>query len=210
MNLFLCSHFSSVGNLIKEEVENKKVIFIPTASIHEGYTGYVNSARKLFKKLGAVLTEIDISKEEHSTIKAAFEESDVIYFTGGNSFFLIDQLRKSGIDALLKKEIMNGKLMIGESAGAIICSPTISFIEQMDKKPDDYSQEDDAGLNFLDFYILPHYLTAPFKKVTQNILSEFSNLNICPINNHQAIIVHDKSSKVIDIDSFTNSTLSDR
>ena len=210
MNLFLCSHFSSVGNLIKEEVENKKVIFIPTASIHEGYTGYVNSARKLFKKLGAVLTEIDISKEEHSTIKAAFEESDVIYFTGGNSFFLIDQLRKSGIDALLKKEIMNGKLMIGESAGAIICSPTISFIEQMDKKPDDYSQEDDAGLNFVDFYILPHYLTAPFKKVTQNILSEFSNLNICPINNHQAIIVHDKSSKVIDIDSFTNSTLSDR
>ena len=40
MKLFLCSHFSSVGNLIKEEIENKKVVFIPTASIHEGYTGY--------------------------------------------------------------------------------------------------------------------------------------------------------------------------
>lgn len=50
MKLFLCSHFSSVGNLIKEELENKKVAFIPTASIHEGYTGYVGSARKLFKK----------------------------------------------------------------------------------------------------------------------------------------------------------------
>lgn len=85
MKLFLCSHFSSVGNLIKEDVENKKVVFIPTASIHEGYTGYVNSARKLFKKIGAILTEIDISKEEYSTIKSVFEESDVIYFTGGNS-----------------------------------------------------------------------------------------------------------------------------
>ena len=51
MKLFLCSHFSSVGNLIKEDVENKKVVFIPTASIHEGYTGYVNSARKLFKAI---------------------------------------------------------------------------------------------------------------------------------------------------------------
>ena len=111
MKLFLCSHFSSVGNLIKEEVENKKVVFVPTASIHEGYTGYVNSARKLFKKLGAILTEMDISKEEYLTIKSAFEEADVIYFTGGNSFFLIDQLRKTGIDELLKKEIMNGKLM---------------------------------------------------------------------------------------------------
>ena len=128
MKLFLCSYFSSVGNLIKEEVENKKVVFIPTASIHEGYTGYMNSTRKLFKKLGAILTEMDISKEEYSTMKAAFEEADVIYFTGGNSFFLIDQLRKTGIDELLKKEIMNGKLMVGESAGAIICAPISLFL----------------------------------------------------------------------------------
>ena len=27
MKLFLCSHFSSVGSLIKEEIENKKVIY---------------------------------------------------------------------------------------------------------------------------------------------------------------------------------------
>ena len=53
----------SVGSLIKEEIENKKVAFIPTASLREGYTGYVGSARKLFKKLGAIVTEIDISTE---------------------------------------------------------------------------------------------------------------------------------------------------
>ena len=41
MKLFLCSHFSSVGSLIKEEIENKKVAFIPTASLREGYTGYI-------------------------------------------------------------------------------------------------------------------------------------------------------------------------
>ena len=32
MKLFLCSHFSSVGSLIKEEIDNKKVAFIPTPS----------------------------------------------------------------------------------------------------------------------------------------------------------------------------------
>ena len=63
MKLFLCSHFSSVGSLIKEEIDNKKVAFIPTASLREGYTGYVGSARKLFNKLGAAVTEIDISTE---------------------------------------------------------------------------------------------------------------------------------------------------
>ena len=65
MKLFLCSHFSSVGSLIKEEIDNKKVAFIPTASLREGYTGYVGSARKLFNKLGAAVTEIDISTEAY-------------------------------------------------------------------------------------------------------------------------------------------------
>ena len=173
MKLFLCSHFSSVGSLIKEEIENKKVAFIPTASLREGYTGYVGSARKLFKKLGAIVTEIDISTEAYSTIQSVFEDADVIYFTGGNSFFLIDQLRKTGTDGLLKKELAKGKLMIGESAGAIICAPSIQYIEQMDEKPEDYSQEDDAGLDLIDFYVLPHYLTAPFKKVTEKIIYVF-------------------------------------
>lgn len=197
MKLFLCSHFSSVGSQIKEEIENKKVAFIPTASLHEGYTGYVGSARKLFKKLGASVTEIDISTEAYSTIQAVFEDADVIYFTGGNSFFLMDQLRKTETDELLKKELANGKLMIGESAGAIICAPTIQYIEQMDEKPEDYSQEDNEGLDLIDFYVLPHYLTAPFKKITERIMAEFSDLNICAINNHQAIIVNDEGSKVI-------------
>ena len=197
MKLFLCSHFSSVVSMIKEEIDNKKVAFIPTASLHEGYTGYVGSARKLFKKLGASVTEIDISTEAYSTIQAVFEDADVIYFTGGNSFFLMDQLRKTETDELLKKELANGKLMIGESAGAIICAPTIQYIEQMDEKPEDYSQEDNEGLDLIDFYVLPHYLTAPFKKITERIMAEFSDLNICAINNHQAIIVNDEGSKVI-------------
>lgn len=184
-------------SLIKEEIENKKVAFIPTASLREGYTGYVGSARKLFKKLGAIVTEIDISTEAYSTIQSVFEDADVIYFTGGNSFFLMDWLRKTGTDGLLKKELANGKLMIGESAGAIICAPSIQYIQQMDEKPEDYSQEDDAGLDLIDFYVLPHYLTAPFKKVTEKIMTEFSDLNLCPINNHQGIVIDGEGSKVI-------------
>lgn len=98
MKLFLCSHFSSVGSLIKEEIENKKVAFIPTASLREGYTGYVGSARKLFKKLGAIVTEIDISTEAYSTIQSVFEEADVIYFTGGNSFLWTSSVKRELMD----------------------------------------------------------------------------------------------------------------
>ena len=199
MRLFLCSHFSSVGSLIKEEISMKKVLFIPTASIYEEYKGYVGSARKLFKKFGAVLTEMDISKEEYENIEAAFNNADIIYFTGGNSFFLLEQLRKKGVDKLLKEELNKGKLFIGESAGAIVCAPDIKYIEMMDEKPSDYSLTDDGGLSLINFYVLPHYLTAPFKKVTEKILEQFNDLDICPINNLQAVIVEGVSKRIVEI-----------
>ena len=53
MKLFLCSHFSSVGSLIKEEIDNKKVAFIPTASLREGHTGLGGPGSKIYKKKGA-------------------------------------------------------------------------------------------------------------------------------------------------------------
>ncbi len=199
MNLFLCSHFSSVGSIIEEQVANKKIAFIPTASIREGYTGYVRSARKLFKNLGAQLIEIEISTEKSSKTEESLEEADVIYFTGGNSFFLIDQLRRTGTDKLLKQQLKNGKLFIGESAGAIVCAPDISYIERMDPIPKDYSQDDNTGLNIIDFYVLPHYLTAPFKKVTEQIVQTFPDIDLCAINNTQAIIVKDDTKNIVTI-----------
>lgn len=200
MNLFLCSHFSKVGALLKDLIAGKRVAFIPTASIHEGYTGYVGSARTLFKKLGAELTEIEISTANASDITQVFDAADIIYFTGGNAFFLIDQLRKTGTDTLLKQQLEKGKLFIGESAGAIVCAPELSYIEKMDPIPEDYSQSDYAGLGLINFYVLPHYLTAPFKKVTADIMQSFSNIELCAINNAQALSVKDGVRKLVSVE----------
>ena len=124
-------------------------------------------------------------------------DSPIINFPFANSFFSNPSVLVLRSWSIRKKELAKGKLMIGESAGAIICAPSIQYIEQMDEKPEDYSQEDDAGLDLIDFYVLPHYLTAPFKKVTEKIMTEFSDLNLCPINNRQGIVIDGEGSKVI-------------
>ena len=33
------------------------------------------------------------------------------------------------------------------------------YIEQMDEKPEDYSQEDDAGIDLIDFYVSSSHLS---------------------------------------------------
>ena len=155
------------------------------------------AGRELLSEMGAIVTEIDISKENRNTIKATFAQADCIYFSGGNSFFLMDALRKSGTDKLLKKELQRGKLMVGESAGAIVCAPTITYIEPMDKKPPEYSQQDDAGLGLVKYYILPHFLDEVYRKASEEILEKFSEFDVRPISNNQAILVKDNTSKII-------------
>ena len=61
----------------------------------------------------------------------------------------------------------------------------------------DITEEKTQKKNLIDFYVLPHYLTAPFKKVTEKIMTEFSDLNLCPINNRQGIVIDGEGSKVI-------------
>ena len=101
MKLFLCSHFSrSVGSLIKEEIDNKKVAFIPTASLRRLYR--LCFCRKLFNKLGAAVTEIDISTKAYLNDTVRFLKMRTIYFTGGNFFFLMERLQ-NGTDELLKR-----------------------------------------------------------------------------------------------------------
>ena len=55
-------------------------------------------------------------------IRETLAKADIIYFTGGNTFFLIDQLKQRGVDQLIKQHVKDGKLYVGESAGAIICA----------------------------------------------------------------------------------------
>ena len=98
---------------------------------------------------------------------------------------------------MLKKELQRGKLMVGESAGAIVCAPTITYIEPMDKKPPEYSQQDDAGLGLVKYYILPHFLDEVNRKASEEILEKFSELDVRPISNDQAILVKDNTSKII-------------
>ena len=70
-------------------------------------------------------------------------------------------------------------------------------IEPMDKKPPEYSQQDDAGLGLVKYYILPHFLDEVYRKASEEILEKFSELDVRPISNDQAILVKDSTSKII-------------
>ena len=85
---------------------------------------------------GFQVTDVyELNASTHSIV----EGSDAVFLGGGNTFVLLDQLRKSRFDELLIKMHRAGKILIGESAGALVLGPTIEpirFIDEPERAPE--------------------------------------------------------------------------
>lgn len=128
-------------------------LFLPTAS-HDCMP-YYNSFHKVYTgifdiKTDVVLTvnrEIDIEK-----IKGKFEKADFLYVGGGDTVFMIEQWKKTGILTLIREAYERGVFLTGLSAGAICWFEEMysdSVIEG------EYHMFD--GLGWIKGKISPHY-----------------------------------------------------
>ena len=192
--LFLASSFSEVASLFPkfagEEIKGKRITFIPTASLVEEVRFYVDDDRKAFEELGIIVEELEITTASPDKILEVLNRNDYIFVSGGNTFYLLQELRRKGADILITEQIRAGKLYIGTSAGSVILCPDIEFVKEMDYSHAAPELQSFTGLNIVDFYILPHYLDFPFEETTQNVVKKYGKkLDLRPISNKQVITI---------------------
>ena len=198
--MILVSSFKDVAGIFAAfagDVEGKTVTFIPTASVVEKVNFFVKSGRKSLEKLGLIVDELEISTATAEEIAGKLAKNDYIYITGGNTFFLLQELRKSGADKLIIKEVESGKLYIGESAGLMVVAPNVEFAKGMDSIKKAPELEGTEGLGIIDFYPVPHCTNFPFKKAVAKIVATYGeSLPLKPISNNQAILIQGDSIKI--------------
>lgn len=180
--LFLASSFADVAphfkQFINEDLSNKSVTFIPTASLVEKITFYIDKDKDAFRALGIRIDECDVSSAPTDTIKQQLASNDYIFVSGGNTFYLLQELRKSGADQLITAQILSGKPYIGSSAGSVILAPHIEYIKQMDDIAKAPLLNEYTGLNLIDFYPLPHFGNFPFRAETAAIAAAFKETHL--------------------------------
>lgn len=111
-----------IAKLAKERAGERRAnaLFIGTAS-HDSMP-YFNSFRKTYTSVFDIKAEVALivygeMNTEH--ISEKIEKADCIYVGGGDTVFMLDKWKETGIDKLLIKAYEEGKIICGLSAGAI-------------------------------------------------------------------------------------------
>jgi dipeptidase E len=147
-----------IANLAKARAGERRAcgLFIPTAS-HD-FMPYYNSFHKVYTGVFDVKTDVALSvfhEVDLDKLRLKFEKADFLYVGGGDTVFMLNEWKKSGMLGLVREAYDRGVPLCGLSAGAICWFEemyTESAVGGSDEKYALY-----PGLNWIKGRISPHY-----------------------------------------------------
>ena len=201
--LFLASSFAETQDLFLRVLDKYKIkqdmLFITTAAQVEEYKQFIEQVYTGFEKLGLAVTALDIAELSESESAKAIESCSILAVSGGNTFYLLQELKKKNLLPVIRRRISEGMLYAGESAGAIIAAADISYAGIMDSPDLAAELTDTEALALIDFSVLPHFGEEPFAAACQQTLDRYQDkLQLLPINNHQAVLVTEDDCTVLE------------
>jgi len=149
-----------IASLAKSRVKDGGrgyALFFPTAS-HDS-NPYFNSFRKTYTSLFDMKSDVAILTKGLMTLEHVaekIEKADVIYVGGGDTLYLIQVWRETGVDKLVWEAYKRGAILAGLSAGAICWFEDI-YTDSLE--PDTYAPY--KGLGTLKGAATPHYNSRP-------------------------------------------------
>jgi len=201
MKLFLTSQASKVLDKIAGSLDNPPVayslLFIPTAGDPYGDNKpWLEEDRQKLYELGFKIEDYDLKGKKKNEVKKAVEKSDIIFVAGGNTFYLLDKMRASGFDQIIRELQGSDRVYIGSSAGSCIAGPNIEPIAAFDD-PSRAQLESSKALELVDFVVLPHSGKEKYADIQAKVISEYGNkYKIIQITDEQMIVVENGNYEI--------------
>ncbi len=182
---------------LKKPLDEVHVSFIVTAAYGEEENPiWLECYRKQIRSYGiSHIDDLDHKGKSRQKLENDLADKDVIFVNGGNAFYLLYWVKKSGFDNIVKNLLGDGKIYVGVSAGSYIACPTI---EQSTWKHQDRNKIGLDDLNALN--LVPFLVTAHFEEKYRSVIEKASKTTKCPIvalNDEQAVLVRDNKMRIV-------------
>lgn len=176
-----------------------RLVYIPTADLGDWLhvKAWRPMAVRQLKRAGFRVRVLDVAKAGIAEIRAVVHAADVVAVGGGNTFYLLRELRRSGAAQVLVDEIQQGKPYIGISAGAVVAGPDIGYIRRMDDPSRGLGLIGTRGLGLVDFRVVPHLGSWYLGRAAAAIFRKSSErMPLKTLTDRQAVIV--RGDNVVD------------
>ena len=209
MKLFLTSNWicnnsikQALSDLVGKKFEDMNIAFVPTAANNEYWdktwlVDDLNNVRKLNPKC---IHLIDIQAVDKDFFMKSFTESDVIIFGWWDPYHLMRHIEKSDLWSKIT-QLFENKVYVWISAWSMITSPDLNVkLSYHLYYNDDRETEAIAGINFVDFYCIPHLNSPDFPKTREkNILKASKETPRCiyAIDDESAIKIDWDKTEII-------------
>ena len=172
-----------------------KFAHIITASKPEKNIDYMLIEKKAMIEAGLRVKDIDIEGKTEDQLRQIFKDMDVLYIQGGNPFYLLKHVKKSGFDKVVREFINQGKVYIGVSAGSYIACPTIEQALWKNPKRNRFGLTNLTAMNLVPFLISAH-----FEVKYHSLLERAAKTTKYPIvalTDKQAVLVEGKKWRIV-------------
>lgn len=202
--LFLASVAANSLDKIADLLPNKpkqeiRVAFIPTAADPYNDKAFVKTDRNKLLEMGFDVFDLDIKDKTERELEEELRFADIIFVAGGNTFYLLDQVQKSGFAEVIKRLMWSKRIVyVGSSAGAVLAGPDIKPIEILERLELTPELQSTKALELVDFVVLPHYRKEKYADKFDSIIKQYGNtFDLIPITNDQAVIVEGHSRRIV-------------
>ncbi len=147
-----------IAGLAKARAGEKRAnaLFVPTAS-HD-FMPYYNTFHKVYTGVFDIKTDVALTvfkEPDLERLKEKFLKADMIYVGGGDTVFMMESWKKTGLLELIQDAYERGVILAGLSAGAI-CWFSDIYTDSL-KTEDGAKYAMFKGLNWIKGIISPHY-----------------------------------------------------
>lgn len=202
--LFLSSYFAFVANLLlpllPKSPREMKLAFIPTAADPYPIKPWFYGDKMKLKLMGFQIKDVDLKNKTKEQLEGELDGMDAVFVSGGNTYYLLDKVQKSGFDEIAKKFVQKGAVYIGSSAGSALACPTIEHIGDFDDKSI-VTLTSYAGLHLTDTLLLPHYGEAKYEHKFASLVKEWKEKGheLLLLRNSEVLVVTDDREKVLSV-----------
>ncbi|MEK7562252.1 MAG: Type 1 glutamine amidotransferase-like domain-containing protein, partial [Patescibacteria group bacterium] len=141
----------------------------------------------IMKELGFNIEEIDIDGKNKNQLEKLFANKDIIFVEGGNTFYLLKAIRKSGFEKVIRKLLKKGTVYIGASAGSIVAGKTIKTAGWLGDK-NIAKIGNLKGMNLVPFDIFVHYRPEHEQIIKKKLPWKWQRRKLKILTDEQAIL----------------------